>query len=215
LLPTPTVTPELVSEADAKILLSSFGLRVPKAERAPTASALEAAIDAVGLPCVIKAEGLAHKSDVGGVYMARNSKADALAAARAMPCDSWLIEEMIEGTIAELLIGVVKDPAHGFVLTLAAGGTLTELLVDGQSLLVPSSDQDILDALSKLRISTLLNGYRGAPPAHMPSILAAIKSVQDYVITHAEGLEELEINPLLCTKDAAIAVDALIRRKDA
>ena len=131
-----------------------------------------------------------------------------------MPCDSWLIEELIDGTVAELLIGVVKDPAHGFVLTLAAGGVLTELLQDGRSLLIPASDTDITQALSELKLAKLLNGYRGAPATDMDAIMAAIKAVQDYVIDNAEGLEELEINPLICTHNTAIAVDALIRRKD-
>ncbi|MCH2248195.1 MAG: acetate--CoA ligase family protein [Cognatishimia sp.] len=214
LLPTPTVTPELVNEAEAKTALAGFGLRIPKAQRAPGKDALPAAIDAVGMPCVIKAEGLAHKSDVGGVYLARGAKAEALEAAHAMPCETWLVEELVDGTIAELLVGVVKDPAHGFVLTLAAGGTLTELLQDGRSLLVPASDAEITEALSELRIAKQLNGYRGAAPADMPSVLAAIRAVQDYVLANAEGLEEIEINPLLCTAETAVAVDALIRRKD-
>lgn len=214
LLPSPTVTPELVNEAEAKTALAGFGLRIPKAQQALGKDALPAAIDAVGMPCVIKAEGLAHKSDVGGVYLARSTKEDAIAAAHAMPCETWLVEELVDGTIAELLVGVVKDPAHGFVLTLAAGGTLTELLQDGRSLLVPASDAEITEALSELRIAKQLNGYRGAAPADMPSVLAAIRAVQDYVMANAEGLEEIEINPLLCTADTAVAVDALIRRKD-
>ncbi|MEJ5219503.1 acetate--CoA ligase family protein [Cognatishimia sp. D5M38] len=214
LLPTPTVTPDLVNEAEAKTALAGFGLRIPKAQQAPGKDALPAAIDAVGMPCVIKAEGLAHKSDVGGVYLARGTKEEAIAAAHAMPCETWLVEELVDGTIAELLVGVVKDPAHGFVLTLAAGGTLTELLQDGRSLLVPASDAEITEALSELRIAKQLNGYRGAAPADMPSVLAAIRAVQDYVMAYAEGLEEIEINPLLCTAETAVAVDALIRRKD-
>ncbi len=214
LLPTSTVTPDLVNEAEAKTALAGFGLRIPKAQQAPNKDALPAAIDAVGMPCVIKAEGLAHKSDVGGVYLARGTKEEAIAAAHAMPCETWLVEELVDGTIAELLVGVVKDPAHGFVLTLAAGGTLTELLQDGRSLLVPASDAEITEALSELRIAKQLNGYRGAAPADMPSVLAAIRAVQDYVMANAEGLEEIEINPLLCTAETAVAVDALIRRKD-
>lgn len=214
LLPTPAVEPDLVPEARAKSMLAKYGLRVPKSQRAAQRDDLSDAIETIGLPCVIKAEGLAHKSDAGGVYLARNDKDDALKAGLAMPCDSWLVEELIDGTVAELLIGVVKDPAHGFVLTLAAGGVLTELLQDGRSLLIPASDTDIAQALSELKLAKLLNGYRGAPAADMNAIMAAIKAVQDYVIDNAEGLEELEINPLICTPNTAIAVDALIRRKD-
>ena len=150
LLPTPIVEPDLIPEARAKGMLAEYGLRVPKSQRTAQRDALSETIDTIGLPCVIKAEGLAHKSDAGGVYLARGNKDEALKAGLAMPCDSWLIEELIDGTVAELLIGVVKDPAHGFVLTLAAGGVLTELLQDGRSLLIPASDTDITQALSDL-----------------------------------------------------------------
>ena len=214
LLPTPIVEPDLIPEARAKGMLAEYGLRVPKSQRTAQRDALSETIDTIGLPCVIKAEGLAHKSDAGGVYLARHNKDEALKAGFAMACDSWLVEELIDGTVAELLIGVVKDPAHGFVLTLAAGGVLTELLQDGRSLLIPASDTDITQALSELKLAKLLNGYRGAPATDMDAIMAAIKAVQDYVIDNAEGLEELEINPLICTHNTAIAVDALIRRKD-
>ena len=42
----------------------------------------------------------------------------------------------------ELLVGVVRDPAHGFVLTLGAGGTLTELWDDSVSLLLPVREEE-------------------------------------------------------------------------
>ena len=36
-------------------------------------------------------------------------------------------------------------------------------------------------------------------------------AVQDYVISHARTLDEIEINPLLCGPGGAIAADVLIR----
>jgi hypothetical protein len=110
------------------------------------------------------------------------------------------------------LIGVVKDPAHGFVLTLGAGGTLTEILQDSISLLLPTTDSAIQAGLSQLKIAPLLNGYRGAAPADMVAILRAIRAVQDYCIAHRDSLQEIEVNPLICTPADAIAADALLRR---
>ncbi|MCK5501464.1 MAG: acetate--CoA ligase family protein, partial [Tritonibacter mobilis] len=106
------------------------------------------------------------------------------------------------------------DPAHGFVLTLAAGGTLTEIMQDSASVLLPASDAALNTALESLRIAPLLSGYRGVPPADRAAILRAIRAVEAYVVAEAEGLEEIEINPLLCTPSDAVAADALIRRKD-
>ncbi|SEP04550.1 Acyl-CoA synthetase (NDP forming) [Salinihabitans flavidus] len=214
LLPTASVAPDLMPEAEAKRQLALHGLPVPKARRAKGKVALTAALREIGTPAVVKAEGLAHKSEVGGVFMARKGTGEAISAALSMPCDSWLIEEMIEGGVAELLIGVVKDPAHGFVMTLAAGGVLTEVLKDSASFLLPATDAMIDNALDKLRIAPLLRGYRGAPAGQRAAILRAVRAVEDYVVAHADGLEEIEINPLICTPDRAIAVDALIRRKE-
>jgi len=122
-----------------------------------------------------------------------------------------LIEEMVSDAVAELLIGVIRDPAHGFVLTLGAGGVLTELMRDTVSLLVPAARADIAAALQRLRIAPLLAGYRGKPGADMDAILRAVEAVQDYVLAHAGTLGEVEINPLLVAPDRAVAVDALIR----
>jgi acetyl-CoA synthetase len=129
-----------------------------------------------------------------------------------MPATSFLVEEQVTGTVAELLVGVVCDPASGYVLTLGAGGTLTELLRDQTSLLLPASAADIRAALLRLRIAPLLNGYRGKPGADIDAIVAAVLAVQAYVAAHPGRIAEVEINPLLCAPDRAVAVDALVRK---
>ena len=214
LLATIVVEPSLVSEAEAKFRLAQYGLRVPKSIRAKSPGMARAAAADIGYPVVLKGEGVAHKTEAGAVVLGLNSGGDVSAAAAAMPTERFLVEEMVGGTVAELLIGVVKDPAHGFVLTLAAGGTLTEILQDRCSLLLPASDAAIDAALDGLKIAKLLAGYRGKPAADRGAILRAVRSVQDYVLAEAEGLEEIEINPLLCTPEDAVAADALMRRKD-
>jgi len=200
-----------LTEAEAKAALAGHGLPVPGARRAESAEDLAGAVRAVGLPLVIKAEGLAHKTEAGGVAFARDDATPALAQARQMPCKSWLIEEMIDGAVAELLVGVVRDAAHGFVLTLAAGGTLTEVMGDSVSLLLPAPPDEIEAALEALRIAPVLRGYRGRPGADRAAIARAVMAVQSYVEAHAGQLDEIEINPLVCTPTRAVAVDALIR----
>ena len=199
-----------LSEAEAKAELAAHGVTIPAAKRAATQTALSEAVHTIGMPLVIKAEGLAHKTEAGGVAFARDDPAEALAQAAAMPCESWLIEELIDGTVAELLIGVTRDPAHGYVLTLAAGGILTEIMGDSTSLLLPATEEEITDALQSLRIARVLRGYRGKPGADITAIARTVLAVQSYVTAHAGRLEEVEINPLICTETRAVAVDALI-----
>ncbi|MEL6990430.1 MAG: acetate--CoA ligase family protein, partial [Pseudomonadota bacterium] len=62
-----------------------------------------------------------------------------------------------------------------------------------------------------LRIAPILQGYRGTPGAAEDAIVAAVQAVQDYVLAHAGQVEEVEVNPLICTSTRAIAADALIR----
>ncbi|WP_425044796.1 acetate--CoA ligase family protein [Primorskyibacter sp. S87] len=214
LLPTATVETGLIPEAEAKRLLSDHGLRVPRSRRCGNPQDAGRGAEEIGFPVVLKGEGVAHKTEAGAVVLNLSSAQAVETAAKPMPTDLYLVEELVTGTVAELLIGVVKDPAHGFVLTLAAGGTLTEVLEDSASVLLPTTESEIEAALNDLRIAPVLDGYRGSPPADRAAIVDSVRALEAYVLANADGLEEIEINPLLCTPHDAVAADALIRRKD-
>jgi len=202
---------ELVDEWTAKILLAAKGVPVPKGAQVAQVDGLGAAAAELDGPLVLKVTGLAHKSEAGGVRLGLS--ADAVeAAAKEMPEGGYLVEQMVQGAVAELLIGVTRDPAHGFVLTLGAGGVLTELWQDTASVLVPARAEAVEGALRSLRIWPLIEGYRGKPAADLDAVVAAVMGVQDYVIANADRVSEVEINPLMCTPDGAIAVDALLRQ---
>ena len=145
-------TTTTVTEGDAKRTLAAYGFDVPKSRAGIAPADVIACAEKIGFPVVLKGEGVAHKTDVGAIKLNLIDAAQVSAAAQEMQASTFLVEEMITGTVAELLLGVVADPAHGFVLTLAAGGTLTEILEDGQSLLLPTTDTDIRNALGQLRI---------------------------------------------------------------
>jgi acyl-CoA synthetase (NDP forming) len=215
LLPTPTVDAVIVPEGQAKASLEVHGLRIPRAQGGLELAEAGEAADQIGYPVALKGEGIAHKTEARAVALNLTSAMDVARAGAAMPTDRFLVEEMVMDGVAELLIGVVKDPASGFVMTLGAGGVLTELLADTASVLLPATDEMVLDALLSLSCARLLHGYRGAPAADIPAVLRAIRAVEAYVMTQADGLDEIEINPLICTEHDAIAADALIRRKDA
>jgi len=210
LQPGPDGPTTVLSEADSKAALAAHGADVPRSQRIEAAS-LEAAARDMPLPLVLKGEGFAHKTEAGAVALNLASPDAIIEAAQRMRAPAYLLEEMITGGVAELLIGVVRDPAHGFVLTLAAGGVLTEILRDSTSLIVPVTAQQIDVALDSLHIAPLLAGYRGQPGADRAAIMRAVMAVQNYVIENAAILQEVEINPLICTPTRAVAADALIR----
>ncbi|MDA7965262.1 acetate--CoA ligase family protein [Ruegeria sp.] len=210
-LPGTAETTRTLTEAASKQALMECGLRVPQNRTVRGRAEAQAAAQDMAEPFAVKGVGLAHKSEHAAVRLGVTA-ADVADVAAEIGTEDILIEEMITGAVAELLVGVVRDPAHGFVLTLGAGGVLTEVLRDTASLLVPSTPDDIRTALGKLKIAPLLAGYRGQPAADMDAIIAAVQAVQTYVLQNADTLGEVEINPLLCTPDTAVAVDALIRK---
>ncbi|MFY0616256.1 acetate--CoA ligase family protein [Shimia sp.] len=213
-IPGHPTAPTVLTEADAKQALRAAGLDTPQSRTVGRRSplSLSEAAQSLQAPLVLKGQGIAHKTEEGAVRLHLN-KEDLESAAAAMPTDSFLVEEMVQGAVAELLLGVTRDAAHGFVLTLAAGGVLAELLEDSTSLLVPSSRVDVKIALSKLKCTKLLAGYRGAPAANIDAILDAVDALQSYVLANTATLEEVEINPLMCTPTRAVAADALIRKE--
>jgi acyl-CoA synthetase (NDP forming) len=200
----------LVSEGAAKSALAPYGLRVPGLARAATPDEAATAAAQIGGTLVLKGEGLAHKSEAGAVRL-NLFPADIAAAAQAMQAPSYLVEEMITGTVAELLVGITRDPAHGYVLTLGAGGVMTEVLRDTVSLLLPVTREDVAGALQQLRMTPVLNGYRGAAGADLNAIQEAVLALQSFVEAMEGRVDEVEINPLICTEDKAVAVDALLR----
>lgn len=199
----------ILSEAKAKAALAAYGVRVPGSKRVGSAKAAANAADTLGFPVVLKGEGIAHKTEAGAVALNLTCADQVETAAVSMPAERFLIEEMLTGVLAELLVGVTHDPAHGYVLTLAAGGTLTEILKDSHSLLIPASRDHLRDALQQLKIAPLLAGYRGAPPTNIEAVLDAVDAIQSYVM--AIPVAEIEINPLMVMADRAVAADALIR----
>ena len=202
----------LLAESVAKERLAAYGVHIPKGRSASSDLDTPAAAKIAGYPVVLKGEGIAHKTEAGAVVLNIGNRDSLLEAANAMPARTFLVEEMIKDAVAELLIGVTRDPAHGFVMTLGAGGVMTELLADSVSLLVPADQASVEDALGRLKIAPLLAGYRGKPAADKAAIVGAIMAVQDYVVDHADLLDEIEINPLLCCPDRAVAADALLKQ---
>lgn len=200
-----------LSEADAKADLAGFGVRIPRGVTADTPEDAGKRAAALSGPLVVKGTGFAHKTEAGAVTLGISAQ-DVACVAADMGAAGYLVEEMATGGVAELLIGITRDPAHGFVLTLGTGGVLTELWRDTISLLLPVRRDTVRAALARLRTAPLLSGYRGKPAADLDAICDTVMAVQAYVVAQPQSIGEVEINPLICRPDGAIAVDALIRR---
>ena len=204
-----------LTEFEAKNLLAGYGLRIPFSAVAATPAEAGAIAGRWENSVALKGQGFAHKTEAGAVRLGLRGAADVEAAARDMRgATGFLVEEMITDTVAELIVGVVRDPVYGFALTIGSGGILTELLSDSATLLIPASRENVRSAISGLRINALLSGYRGKKAADLDAVLDAVEAVQRFVIDHADRLDELDINPLMAMPEGAIVADALIRMRD-
>ena len=212
--PGPSVAAgHMLRESAAKTLLAAQGLAVPAAAECDISEAAQVATR-IGFPVVLKIsdERIAHKSDVGGVALGLRTADEVASAASRMAAlgDRVLVEQMVGGAVAELIVGVVRDPQSGFALLVGAGGVLAELITDSVTLLLPATRADIERAVRRLRVWTLIEGHRGRR-GDPESVLRAIEAVVRFAEAHRDRLLELDVNPLLALPDRAVAVDALIK----
>ena len=209
--PAPGDGPVRLSEPEAKSLLASFGIEVPAGEVVDAAGAAEAAAQ-IGFPAVVKAVGLDHKSDVGGVAVNLTSREAVTEAARRLSGlgsgRKVLVESQVEGGLAELLVSVRSSHPIGWLLTMGAGGELVEVLDDTVCLLLPESPEAVRSALEQLRVWPLLAGFRGRSAAAVDAVIAVTDRLTDLVRDRLDIIE-IEVNPLVVTADTAVAVDAL------
>ena len=226
-LPQPSVAAdgpvETWDEVRSKTALCKAGVPIPQGAMLSLAQveALcsdEAIALPVKFPLVLKAVGsnLAHKTELGGVVLGIASREHLrIEARRLAPLgDVLLIEQMVGGAVAELIVGIGRDPQFGLFLTLGAGGIFVELLRQTEQVLLPASRAEIAAALDRLPFARVLTGYRGRPGCDMVALIDAIAAVTGFAEAHRDRLEELDVNPLLALPGGAVAVDALIRIKE-
>ncbi len=208
---------ETLSEAEAKAELAAHGVPVPAGVTANTPEAIADAAEKLGYPVALKGLGVAHKTEAGAVRLNLQSRDDVLKAAQAMAhvARGYLAEKMVGKPVAELIIGATSDAVAGPVLTVGAGGILVELIEDAALLTLPTTDAEIRAAISGLKISKLLTGYRGQAKGDIEALVRTVAAAAAFVTANAERLEELDINPVMVLPEGqgAVAADALIRRK--
>ncbi len=206
-----------LSEHEAKTELAAFGLTIPKGLTAATADEAADAAEKLGFPVVLKGQGVAHKTEAGAVKLNLASREAVLEAAKAMAgvASGYLVEKMVAKPVAELIVGAMRDPVAGPVLTVGAGGILVELIEDSAILTLPTNDKAIREALSGLKVAKLLGGYRGQPKGDVDALVKAVASVASYVVSNASMIEEVDINPIMVLPEGSgtVAADALIRRR--
>ena len=203
----PSRETRMLTEAEGKALLASAGVAVPGSVTGATLGEVAGKVR-FSAPYVLKGLGFAHKTEAGAVRLGLAS----LEGQAEMPgASGYLVEEMVTGAVAEVLLGLRRDPVYGVTLTLGMGGVTAEVLADTVTLVLPVTEAEVLEAARGLRLWPLLDGYRGRPKADMGAVAAMAVRLGNLMLAD-EGLEEIEINPVMVRETGAVAVDALVRR---
>lgn len=209
-----------IGDAEARTILEAYDLRIPRSELAQDADQAVALANDVGYPVVLKiaSPDILHKTDVGGVKVGLNNAGDVrdafdlitYRAQRYVPdARIWgcLVQEMTPPGL-EILVGMVRDPQFGPLVTLGLGGIYVEVLKDATFRVVPFSRREAEAMLTELRARALLDGVRGNPPVDKEAIVDVLLRVGQLVQDFPE-IVELDINPLMVFEEGqgATAID--------
>ena len=211
-VPAPVAPLTAVDYTSARDAFAAAGIPFVPAREVVTAQQLRAAARALRPPYVLKALGLLHKSDVGGVVVGL-ADVEALLAAHAelgarLDPAAYSVEEMADPRLGvELIVGARWDARFGPTVLVGMGGTATEVLGDVQVALGPVREDEAERLLRRLRSAALLDAHRGRPALDVAAAARVVAAVSRFAAAHPE-LAELEINPLLVTPSDAVALDA-------
>lgn len=210
-----------LSTTESRAILAAF--HIPSLTSILTRSPTEAlvAAESVGFPVVMKISSpdVQHKSDVNGVRLNINSAHTVrsvyqelqqltLAAMPEAHIDGVTVEPMYRGHAArELIIGVVRDPVFGPVISFGAGGTAVEVHRDHAVALPPLNSYMIRKTINRTRIARLLDSFRNLPAIDYQALEDVMLRVSELVCELPEVVE-MDINPLMVNAEGVVAVDA-------
>ena len=213
----------ILSEEVSKYLLEAYG--VPTTLPKPATSAKEAVniANSIGYPVVLKilSPDITHKTDVGGVILDLKTAESVLAAFDQIVCSARqakpqaeILGVSVQPMIShqdgiEMILGIKQDPVFGTVLMAGTGGIYAEIFKDRALELPPLNEALARRMLSKLQIYPLLKGYRGKAAIDMDNLIEVLIRLS-YLAADYPEITELDINPLLVSKQGAIALDCRI-----
>ena len=214
-----------LDEVEAKKMLSAAGVVIP--ENLFIEGDLPPELPhALGYPLAVKmvSPDLPHKSEMGAVVLnitdremlersVQRIKEDVSRLAPKARQKGFLIEKMVSGVVAELMVSLRRDPIFGVLLTIASGGVLVEILEEATTLILPAGREEIDRAIRSLTVSRIIDGYRGATAGDRAAIITAIHDLAEMIMAD-ERIDLIEINPLFILEDGVVAVDAVITLND-
>jgi acetyl coenzyme A synthetase (ADP forming)-like protein len=190
-------------------LLEAYGLPLVPERAATSVDEAVVAAEELGYPAVVKtaAPGV-HKTEIGGLALDL-ADPDAVREAAARIGPPLIVQPMIpKGT--ELLAGLVQDPVFGPLVAFGPGGVFAELIGRATFRIAPLTDVDAAELVTGGPAGRLVAGYRGAPAADVDALTDLVHRLAR-LGEELPQVAELDLNPVLATADAVVAVDARVR----
>jgi hypothetical protein len=199
-------------------LLGAAGLLTARGAVADSSEGALAIAADLGYPVVAKIadEGIAHKSDQGGVILSIGSPdelTDALQRLRKSGATKFLVQEQMAGT--EIFLGLQSQPALGTFVIVGIGGIWTELLDDVQIRPVGLREGEAHDMVRQLRGYGQLAGARRTEPVDLDLLAECVHRVDALGLLAGSEIGSLDVNPLMLAGNRAVVVDALLVRRSA
>ncbi|MEN3792358.1 bifunctional acetate--CoA ligase family protein/GNAT family N-acetyltransferase [Fulvimarina sp. MAC3] len=213
----------VMTEPEAKELLSLFGIPIVETFRAKTPEEAAARFEAIGHPVALKilSKDITHKSDVGGVRLGLRSADEVRESAEAMlshirqsypdaDIEGFTVQRLIDMRDArELIAGIATDATFGPVLLFGRGGKAAEVINDRTIGLPPLNSVLARRMIDRTRVSKLLAGYRDVPAAAPGAIEDVLVRLSEMIV-HLPQIVELDMNPFLATGEGVVALDARV-----
>ncbi|MGE5516665.1 MAG: GNAT family N-acetyltransferase [Bacteroidota bacterium] len=215
----------MMTEAEAKAVLDAYGIPTIETRMARHPAEASRIAKSLNAPVALKilSPDIVHKSEVGGVVLNLETPFEVEKAANAMLArvaetypdariEGFTVQKMAvrkPGT-QELIVGVATDPIFGPVILFGQGGVAVEVIADRAVALPPLNMNLAADLVQRTRVSSLLRGYRGRPPANMDALYSVLIQVSQLIVDFPQ-VKELDINPLRCDASGVLALDAAIK----
>jgi len=212
----------LLTEAESKSLLETYGIPTVATEVATTADQAIDAAGRIGYPVVLKlhSETITHKTDVGGVQLNLSSEAAVRTAyrsiqesvTRAAGAEHFLgvtVQPMVRPEGYELILGSSIDSQFGPVLLFGSGGQLVEVYKDRAIGLPPLNTTLASRLMERTKIFSALGGVRGRKPVNLVELEKLLVRF-GYLVIEQSWIKEIDINPLLASAEGLLALDARV-----
>lgn len=201
-----------LSLRDIGILLDAAGIERKKEVEVTTLEDAVKYARKMGYPLVMKVVGPLHKSDVGGVVLNITDEETVINEFNRLIKikDTYAVEicPMLFGT--EVFIGAAKEENFGHQILFGLGGVFVEVMKDVHTTLAPVNKEEAKSLIYKLKGYKILEGIRGNEPVNIDKFAELVARISALVMTAPE-IAEMDLNPLLATSKAIVAVDARIR----